>query len=227
MFHLISLWLSAVLLCVMSSRASAHLGHGSDIEVRVFDDKIRVVIRTAVINAWTFMGEGAPETVDEIGQAAAIPRLRKLAPDLMVLRRGAVNLMPREVDVVFEVDEHVAFVYVFPMPDASPVEVEVGFLKLLGDMETARLKAFDQAETSTDKDTEAFLIKNLHRGNFRAIMDLPRAGMTRFSPPIPPMPKVHAAHQRKSRMAWGLGMGAAAAIVAFLGWFGVRRGWKS
>ena len=227
MVHLFSLLLSAALLCMMSNSASAHLGHGSEIEARVFDDKIRVVLRTAVINAWSLMGEAAPRTFDEIGQAAAIPRLRNLAPDLLQLRTDGVSLKPREVDAVFEVDEHVAFVYVFPLPEAWPVEVEAGFLKLLGDMETARVKAFDDGEASAGKDAEAFLIKNLHRGNFRATMDLPRARMPRVSPPIPAMPPVPAERPIRSRMSWTVGICTAAGIFVWIVWFGVWRGRKS
>ena len=92
MIHLLSLLLSAALLCMMSNRASAHLGHGSEIEVRVFDDKIRIVLRTAVINAWSLMGEAAPQNFDEPGQVAAIPQLRNLAPDLLQFRKNGVNL---------------------------------------------------------------------------------------------------------------------------------------
>lgn len=223
----VSLLLFAALLCALSSRASAHLGHGSEIEARVFDDKIRVVLRMAVINAWSLMGDAAPQTFDEPGQAAAIPRLRNLAPDLLLLRRNGVSLKPREVDAVIGVDEHVAFVYVFTLPDAWPVEVEAGFLKFLGDMETARLKAFDDVGASPGKDAEAFLIKNLYRGNFRATMDLPRAGVSRVSPPIFENTPGNAANQSRSITGWGVGIGTAVGVVACLAWFGSRRGRKS
>lgn len=226
MIRAVSLLLSAALLCVMSNRASAHLGHGSEIQVRVFDDKIRIVLRTAVVNAWSFMGEGAPETFDEIGQGAAIPQLKKLAPELMLLRRDGVNLVPLEVDAVFEVDDHVAFVYVFPLPDEGPVEVEARFLRSLGDMETARLTAFDHSGASPGNDAKTFLMKNLYRGNFRASVDLPRIAINRVSPSLHANTPSAAEHE-SSFMVRGVGIAAAATILVCLGWVVLRRARKS
>lgn len=216
------LLLALVFLSLLSNRAFAHLGHGSEIQVRLDDDEVRIVLRMATINAWNFMGDEAPDTFDVDGRAAAVPRLKVVAPELIRIRSGGGEIKPREVDAVFETDEHVAFVLVYPMPPVWPIEVGAEFLRSLGDMEAARLTAFDHSGEVPAGGIEPFLKKNLHRGNFRAAISLPGAGSVVDGSPPATVASVSSEHAS----GWGVAIGAGTGIFGVLAWLGLRRARK-
>lgn len=213
------LLLALAFLGLFSNRAFAHLGHGSEIQVRLDDDKVRMVLRMATVNAWKFMGDEAPDTFDDDGRAAAVPLLKVLAPELIRMRSGGRELKPREVDAVFEVDEHVAFIYVYAAPVVWPLEVGAEFLRSLGDMETARVTAYHHSGEIPDGGVEPFLKKNLHRGNFRVAISLPEARTIVDRSPPARVASASAEHAS----GWGVAIGAGMGIVGVVAWFGLRR----
>lgn len=224
MMSVVMRWLLALaFLGLVSNRSFAHLGHGSEIQVQLDDDKIRMVLRMATVNAWSFMGDEAPDTFDDDGRAEAIPRLKVLAPQLIHIRSGGVEIELREVDAIFEADEHIAFVFVYPMPQVGPLEVGAEFLRSLGDMETARLTAYDHSGEIPTGRVEPFLKRNLHRGNFRAAISLPGARSVVEGPPHAEAALARAEHAR----GWGVAIGAGTGFLGILAWLGFRRARKN
>ncbi|OYV05186.1 MAG: hypothetical protein CFE26_12935, partial [Verrucomicrobiales bacterium VVV1] len=70
------------LLLLTAGSASAHLGNENNTEVRVYSDRMQVVVRTSIPFAWTVLGERAPAVADETGRVVARPLLIAAAPGL-------------------------------------------------------------------------------------------------------------------------------------------------
>lgn len=107
-----------ILLLVLAAviPVGAHLGNENNTEVRVYSDKLRVVLRTSIPFAWNVLGEGAPAVADEAGQVIAKPLLIAAAPGLISVTAGGKPLTASQVDCMFEVEKDVAFILNFERP---------------------------------------------------------------------------------------------------------------
>lgn len=134
--------------------AGAHLGNENNTEVRVYADKLRVVLRTSIPFAWKVLGEGAPALADEAGQAIAKPLLIAAAPDLIRVTAGGKPLTPTQVDCMFEVGNDVAFVLNFERPVEWPVVVMARFFERFSSLDTGTITVFDYTASRFTRDPE-------------------------------------------------------------------------
>ncbi|MCW1924981.1 hypothetical protein OKA05_20630 [Luteolibacter arcticus] len=147
-------------LILLTGIASAHGGYESETEVRVFPDRMRIVVRTSLPFAWKILGNRAPAATDEAGQATAKPLLATAAASLFEVTAGGATLTPSKSDCVFEVHDlhdHAAFTLDFPRPAASPVAVKATFFPLLGELDTGTIAVFDQSASRFQRDVEPLL----------------------------------------------------------------------
>lgn len=134
--------------------AGAHLGNENNTEVRVYSDKLRVVLRTSITFAWKVLDEGAPAMADESGQAIAKPLLIAAAPGLISVSAGGRLLTATQVDCMFEVEKDVAFVLEFERPTKWPVVVEARFFNLFSSLESGTITVFDYTASRFSRDLE-------------------------------------------------------------------------
>jgi hypothetical protein len=137
--------------------AHAHGGYENETEVRLYPDRIRIVTRTSLPFAWRVLGDQAPATADEVGQAAAKPLLAAAAASLFEVTAGGKTLTPAKTDCVFEVHDlhdHAALVLYFPPPAESPVTVKATFFPLLGELDHGTISVFDHTAAPHQRDIE-------------------------------------------------------------------------
>lgn len=134
--------------------AEAHLGNENNTEVRVYSDRMRVVVRTSIPFAWTILGEQAPALADEAGQVIAKPLLAAAAADLLKITAGGEPMIPESTDCVFEVQNDVAFVLNFKRPQEWPVVVETRFLGRFTTLDSGTIAIFDYTASRFSRDLE-------------------------------------------------------------------------
>jgi hypothetical protein len=137
--------------------ARAHGGYENETEVRLYPDRMRIVTRASLPFAWRVLGDRAPRTTDEVGQAAAKPLLAAAAASLFEVTAGGKTLAPAKTDCVFEVHDlhdHAAFVLYFSPPAESPVTVKATFFPLLGELDHGTISVFDHTTSPHQRDIE-------------------------------------------------------------------------
>ncbi|RYZ13819.1 MAG: hypothetical protein EOO70_08245 [Myxococcaceae bacterium] len=164
MKHLFFQALCAALMLLSGGLAHAHGGYENETEVQLYPDRMRIVTRTSLPFAWRLLGDKAPATSDEAGQAAAKPLLAAAAATLFEVTAGGKPLTPTKTDCVFELHdlhEHAAFVLYFAPPTASPVTVKATFFPLLGELDMGTVAVFDHTADPHRRDIEPLLEKAL------------------------------------------------------------------
>lgn len=200
----------------------AHLGNENHTEVRVFSDKMRVVIRTSIPFAWSLMGTQAPAMADEAGQALAKPLLIAAAPGLIHVTAGGKPLAPTGTDCVFEVGNDVAFVLNFDLPVEWPVVVEARFFNRFTSLDTGTISVFDHTASRFSRDLEPVVQKTIDQSSPSLSFDLGNS-VSRVPPtaPGPPVPEPLSKKPDPMIALWILL--PAAGGVGYLAW----RRWRS
>ncbi len=134
--------------------AEAHLGNENNTEVRVYSDKMRVVVRTSIPFAWTILGDQAPALADEAGQVIAKPLLAAAAADLVKITAGGKPMVPESTECVFEVQDDVAFVLNFKRPQEWPAVVEARFFDRFTTLDSGTIAIFDYTASRFSRDLE-------------------------------------------------------------------------
>jgi hydrogenase/urease accessory protein HupE len=145
----------------LTAQAGAHTGFESSTEVRVFSDRMQIVVRTSYALAWRILGDRAPGTADEAAQAVAQPLLAAAAPGLLDVASGGVAMTPKSVKCQFELNKDVAFVLIYDRPPQWPLGVKANFLSLLGSLDSGTISVFDQTNVPYSGDVEAIAGKVL------------------------------------------------------------------
>jgi hypothetical protein len=151
---------TAVAILLITDLARAHGGYESETEVRLFPDRMRIVTRTSIPFAWRILGDRAPATSDEAGQAAAKPLLVAAATSLFEVTANGTPLTPVKTGCAFEVHDlhdHAAFTLDFARPTAWPVVVKATFFPLLGELDTGTIAVFDHTASPFQRDNEPLL----------------------------------------------------------------------
>jgi hypothetical protein len=208
-----------LLLAAWIGQAAAHSGHGSTADVHVYAENMKVVIRTSISLAWARLGDRAPAKADEEGRKTALPWLISAAPSLIQVTAGGEPLLHSSADCMFEVDDHVAFVLVYERPQKWPVELDAGYVRTLGELDTTTISVFDRTASRFARDLRPLLEKTVSSANSRVSFTLATA----------PQPlKNQAPESEKDRKAvgnkpvsiadvlWVLG------LTGLIGWFFLR-----
>ncbi len=143
----------------------AHLGNENDTEVRVYADRMQVVVRTSIPFAWTVLGKQAPVVADEQGREVARPRLASAASGLFHLTAGGKPITATMADCLFEVENDVAFVLVFERPLVWPVVLNATFFPLLSNLDSGTIRVFDFSASPFNSDLKPLVEGVLHQGN--------------------------------------------------------------
>ena len=214
--------LCAALVLLTGGPAHAHGGYESETEVRLFPDRMRIVTRTSLPFAWRILGDRAPATSDEAGQAAAKPLLAAAAATLFEVTAGGTPLTPVKTGCVFEVHDlhdHAAFTLDFARPAAWPVMVKATFFPLLGELDTGTIAVFDHTASPLQRDNEPLLKRSLSLQSPSVTFDAgPPKEASPAAPPAsaPAAPAPAAAPPAPSTRRWlllSVGLAAAALLL--------------
>lgn len=130
----------------------AHGGHGHDTEARIYPDRMRVVLRTSVDQAWRFLGERAPLTRSEADTATALSLLARMAPELLEVTSQEGAMTPRSAECMMEPDHHVAFVLKFDRPPDGTLRLEARFTDRIDGLEAGTVAVFDHTAAPFRRD---------------------------------------------------------------------------
>ncbi len=214
--------LCAALVLLAGGPALAHGGYESETEVRLFPDRMRIVTRTSLPFAWRILGDRAPATSDEAGQAAAKPLLAAAAATLFEVTAGGTPLTPVKTGCVFEVHDlhdHAAFTLDFARPAAWPVMVKATFFPLLGELDTGTIAVFDHIAAPLQRDNEPLLKRSISLQSPSFTFDTgPPKEASPAAPPAsaPAAPAPAAAPPAPSMRRWlllSVGLAAAALLL--------------
>lgn len=215
--------LAMVMLLTAFGRAAGHSGHGGSTEVRVFPDKMKIVIRTTLPFAWARLGAAAPARADQDGRTAALPLLVAAAPSMLRVTEGGVPMKPTDVDCMFELEDHVAFILNFPRPTKWPVELDAQYVRTLGELDTATVTVYDQTASRFARDIMPLLEKNVFEGDSMVSFSLGPA-------PVAQEIKQPAANAAAPKTVTDKGPAdfmavflIAAALIVVSGWFWMKR----
>ncbi len=153
-------WLQVIwALLVLSVGASAHTGFENSTEVRIFPERVQIVVRTSVALAWRILGEQAPAQADEAAQVVAQPLLEIAAPGMVEVSAVGNRMTPDVVKCQFEINEDVAFVLTYPRPSQWPMTVNARFLRHLGSLDSGTISIFDQTADPFSREVEPIIGK--------------------------------------------------------------------
>jgi hypothetical protein len=156
-------FLVAVML-TLGSICQAHDGMENETEIRVRKDRIEITLRSSMVFAWRLLGEKAPPDTSEASLEKAGKELKEIGGSLVTLSSGDAPLKPRSVDCAFELEEHVAFTYVFDVPAGNPpLAFKAAFLKRMSDTEEGTFRLIDLTRDPRRRDVEPLARKRLHR----------------------------------------------------------------
>lgn len=130
----------------------AHGGHGSETEARIYPDRMRVVLRTSVQQAWQLLGDRAPATGSEADTATALSLLAGKAPDLIEVTAANGVMTPRSSDCMMEPDQHVAFVLKFDRPPDGGLRLDARFTRHFDALEAGTVAVFDHTASPFRRD---------------------------------------------------------------------------
>ena len=198
------------LLLVPCGPALAHVGMENTTDVRIHADRMEIVARTSYPLAWALLGERAPATADAEGQATALPLLKAEAPRLLELATPEGPLVPERTDCVYEVQDDVAFTFVFPRPKSWPVTLRAGFTRLLGEVDQGTVSVFDHTGAGYRRDMEPLVVRPVSRRFPTASFSLETASVEKKAAAVKVAPLAKSA----SRM-WVLPVTLVAAALVF------------
>lgn len=184
-----------LLFLVLTGTGEAHLGNENNTEVRVYADRMQVVVRTSIPLAWRILGDRAPADADEAGKAAARPLLAAAASGLFQVTEGGRAMETTRTDCLFEVENDVAFVLIFPRPHEWPVEMKANFLETLTNLDTGTIRVFDFTASRFNSDLEPLVEGVIHQGNPSLSFSLGAAAIV-ADPEPRPTPAVTAKEDR-------------------------------
>lgn len=154
--------LAAIL--TLGSLCHAHDGMENETEIRVRRDRIEITLRSSMIFAWKLLAEKAPADTSEASLEKARKDLKEIGGSLVTLSSGGASLKPRSVDCAFELEQHVAFIYVFDVPPGDPqLAFKAAFLKRMSDTEEGTFRLIDLTRDPRRRDVEPLARKRLHR----------------------------------------------------------------
>lgn len=160
--HAILLALPLTLLPWSVSRA--HDGLENETEIRVRKDRIEITLRSSLVFAWKLLAEKAPPDASEASLKKAAAALKESGKDLIEITSGGSPLKLRSLDCVFELEQHVAFTYIFEVPAGNPeIRFKARFLKSMGELEEGTFRLIDLTRDPRRRDVEPLARKRLHR----------------------------------------------------------------
>ena len=90
--------------------------------------------------------------------------LKESGKDLIEMSSGASPLKLRSLDCQFELEQHVAFTFVFVVPAGNPeIQFKARFLKNMGELEEGSFRLIDLTRDPRRRDVEPLARKRLHR----------------------------------------------------------------
>lgn len=153
------------LLLLTAGSSQAHLGNENETEVRVYADRMQVVVRTSIPFAWTVLGTQAPTLADERGRHVARPLLIAAASGLFDVTAGGKPITATKTDCLFEVENDLAFVLTYDRPVVWPVVLNATFFPLLSNLDSGTIRVFDFTASPFDSDLKPLAEGVLHQGN--------------------------------------------------------------
>lgn len=171
---------------ILLGTASAHTGFENQTEVRIYQDRMEMIVRTSYSLAWRILGERAPATIDEAGQALARPLLAAEAPRLFDVSSGGAAMHPKSTDCIFELNQDVAFKLAFERPAAWPLVLKARFFNQLGPLDSGTISVFDQSAAHHKRDIEPIAGKVLMAGD-PALSVTPAPVAVVANPVVPPV----------------------------------------
>ncbi len=166
-------WLVGIVTLFCATGAlSAHNGFESSTEVRVFSNRMQVVVRTSYALAWRILGDQAPAGYGEAAQTLAKPLLEAAAPDLLEITTAGTVMKPGAARCQFELNKDVALVLTYERPPQWPMVVKVRFLTLLGSLDSGTISVFDQSDGNLSGDVEPAAGKVLFASDSSLSVDL-------------------------------------------------------
>lgn len=153
--------LAAVL---MSGICRAHEGLENETEIRVRKDRIEVTLRSSLLFAWKLLADKAPPDLSEASLEKARTTLKESGKELIEMNSGDSPLKLRSFDCQFELEQHVAFTFVFEVPAGDPeIRFKARFLKNMGELEEGTFRLIDLTRDPRRRDVEPLARKRLHR----------------------------------------------------------------
>lgn len=134
--------------------ASAHVGLDNSTEIRVFPDKMVVTVRMTPVLSWMILGDQAPDSDDDAAKEATRPLLIREAERLMEVTSGGAAWPLKGRDVVFEEEGDVAFLLEYDRPRQWPVKVRASFFRVLGELDSGTMEAYDQTSEASGEDPD-------------------------------------------------------------------------
>lgn len=144
---------------------SAHTGFESETDVRIYADRVDVILRTTFSFGWKLLGEHAPADVGDVGQAKARPLLVEKAPGLFEVRVGGIVLKPKKADCRFELDQHVVLLLTYDRPTEWPMVLRARFFDILDSLSDGKIRAFNLTADPDRRDIEPFAGKIIYRAD--------------------------------------------------------------
>lgn len=161
MFRSLTILLAAVL---MAGICRAHDGLENETEIRVRKDRIEVTLRSSLLFAWKFLADKAPQDLSEASQEKARTALKESGKNLIEMTSGDSPLKLRSFDCQFELEQHVAFTFVFEIPAGNPeIQFKARFLKNMSELEEGTFRLIDLTRDPRRRDVEPLARKRLHR----------------------------------------------------------------
>ena len=142
-------------------KLSAHTGFESSTEVRIFSDRMQVVVRTSYGLAWKLIGNEAPASSDEASQVIAKPLLLERAPGLFDVASGGIAMAPKKTSCQFELNKDVAFVLTYDRPVRWPLVLKARYFSVLRALDSGTISVFDQTNLPPSEEAKPFLGKIL------------------------------------------------------------------
>ena len=191
-FRPLLIWCIAVAVFVggMGS-ASAHGGFENRTDVRIYQDRIDIFIRTSYGLAWKILGDRAPATADEANKEIAKPLLAEAATHLFDLTADGKTMPPKSSACFFELNQDVAFKLTYARPAQWPLVLHARFFNLLGPLDSGTVSVFDQTDHPYQLDIEPIAGKVISARNPTmsvSIEPAPVAAPAATIPTPPPSP---------------------------------------
>lgn len=209
-----------LLLLLLVGAAQAHLGNENNTEVRVYADRMQMVVRTSIPFAWKVIGDQAPAMADEAGKASARPGLIAAAPGLFTVAAGGKPMTPTKVDCMFEVENDVAFVLTFARPEVWPVTVKANFFEDLTNLDSGTVTVFDFTTSRFNSDLKPVTEGVIHQRSPGITFSL-GAPAPEIASEAVSEPEVPVSSQRPKDRSWGtlvIFLSGILALILVLGW---------
>lgn len=170
---------------ILLGTASAHTGFENQTEVRIYQDRMEMVVRTSLGLAWKILGERAPAAADDAGKVIARPLLAAEAQGLFDVTAGGVAMVSKSTGCVFEINRDVAFTLSYERPATWPLVLKARFYKLLGPLDSGTITVFDQTAAPYKHDVEPIAGKLIMAGDL-SLSVTPGPVAVAATPIVPP-----------------------------------------